>query len=134
MKVLFVSLGCDKNLVDSEEMITRLVAAGHEMVDDEAEAECAVVNTCCFIGDAQEESVSTILEMADLKKEGTLKTLIVTGCLAQRYADDILRELPEVDAVVGTGSYEKIVQVVDELLAKMQEDRNYPGLRYPDHP
>ena len=95
MKLLFVSLGCDKNLVDSEEMLGLLTANGFEIVDDETRAEVIVVNTCCFINDAKEESVNTILEMAEYKKEGTCKVLIVTGCMAQRYKNEIIEEVPE---------------------------------------
>ena len=84
MKLLFISLGCDKNLVDSEVMLGMLAQRGYSFTDDESEAEAVVVNTCCFIGDAKEESINTILEMAELKKSGQLKALIVTGCLAQR--------------------------------------------------
>ncbi len=101
MKLLFISLGCDKNLVDSEEMLGMLAGNGHEIVDDEDEAEVIVVNTCCFIGDAKEESVNTILEMAEKKKAGTCKVLIVTGCMAQRYKEEISEEIPEVDAILG---------------------------------
>ena len=93
MKLLFISLGCDKNLVDSEEMLGMLAADGHEIVDDEDEAEVIIVNTCCFIGDAKEESVNTILEMAEKKKAGTCKVLIVTGCMAQRYKKEISEEI-----------------------------------------
>ena len=93
MKLLFVSLGCDKNLVDSEEMLGLLTGNGFEIVDDETEAEAIVVNTCCFINDAKEESVNTILEMARWKEEGSAKALIVTGCLAQRYKEEILKEI-----------------------------------------
>ncbi len=90
MKILFISLGCDKNLVDSEEMLGLLTANGHEIVDDETEADAIVINTCCFIHDAKEESVNTILEMAEYKKSGTCKGLIVTGCMAQRYKEEII--------------------------------------------
>ena len=102
MKLLFVSLGCDKNLVDSEEMLGLLTGNGFEIVDDETEAEAIVVNTCCFINDAKEESVNTILEMAEYKKIGSCKVLVVTGCMAQRYKNEIIEEVPEVDAVLGT--------------------------------
>ena len=95
MKILFVSLGCDKNLVDSEEMIGDLTQAGYEITDDEEEAEAAVVNTCCFINDAKKESIESILELAQRKTDGRLKALIVAGCLAQRYSEDILREIPK---------------------------------------
>ena len=114
MRILFISLGCDKNLVDSEEMITLLSSSGHEMVDDEAEADAIIINTCCFIQDAKEESVNTILEMARYRREGRLKALIVTGCLAQRYRTEILDEIPEVDAIIGTSSYPAIVQALNQ--------------------
>ena len=97
MNVLFISLGCDKNLVDSEVMIGLLADRGYQMTDDETQADVIVINTCCFIHDAKEESIQTILEMAEFKKTGTLKALIVTGCLAQRYHNEILEEIPEVD-------------------------------------
>ncbi len=117
MNVLFISLGCDKNLVDSEVMLGLLDAKGYRIVDDEQEADIIVINTCCFIHDAKEESIRTILEMAEYKKEGRLKALIVTGCLAQRYQQEILKEIPEVDAVVGTTSYDRIIRVIEEALA-----------------
>ncbi len=116
MNILFVSLGCDKNLVDSEVMLGILMARGHRMVDDEAIADVIVVNTCCFIHDAKEESIQTILEMADYKTKGSLKALIVTGCLAQRYQKEIFEEIPEVDAVLGTASYHKIAEAIDRVL------------------
>lgn len=116
MNILFVSLGCDKNLVDSEVMLGLLVQQGHQMVDSEELADIIVVNTCCFINDAKEESIQTILEMAEYKKEGTLKALIVTGCLAQRYKQEILDEIEEVDAVLGTTSYDKIIEAIDVAL------------------
>lgn len=102
MNILFISLGCDKNLVDSEVMLGLLDKKGYKIVDEESEADVIVINTCCFINDAKEESVQTILEMAEYKKEGSLKALVVTGCLAQRYQQEILDEIPEVDAVLGT--------------------------------
>ena len=117
MKLLFVSLGCDKNLVDSEDMLGVLTRAGHEIVDDENEAEAIIINTCCFIHDAKEESVETILEMAEYKKAGTCKVLIVTGCMAQRYKQEIIEEIPEVDAVLGTTSYGEILKAVEEAVA-----------------
>ena len=101
LKLLFVSLGCDKNLVDTEFMLGMLRDDGIEMTDDEQEADVIIVNTCCFINDAKEESINTILEMAELKKEARLKSLIVTGCLAQRYKEEIVKEIPEVDAILG---------------------------------
>lgn len=117
MNILFISLGCDKNLVDSEVMLGILASRGHRMVDDETLADVIVVNTCCFIHDAKEESIQTILEMAEYKTSGSLKALIVTGCLAQRYQKEILEEIPEVDAVLGTASYDKIAEAIDQALA-----------------
>ena len=117
MKILFISLGCDKNLADSEEMLGLLTGSGHEIVDSEEEAEAIVINTCCFIHDAKEESVNTILEMAEYKKSGTCKVLIVTGCMAQRYKEEITQEIPEVDAVLGTTSYGDIVKALNEAQA-----------------
>ena len=116
MKVLFVSLGCDKNLVDSEVMLGLLRDKGHEITNDEAQAEVIVVNTCSFIHDAREESIQTILEMAELKKNGVCRLLIVSGCLAEKYRDEVLEELPEVDAVVGTTAYDTICGVIDKSL------------------
>lgn len=117
MNILFISLGCDKNLVDSEVMLGLLAAKGYRMVDDEMQADIIIVNTCCFIHDAKEESIQTILEMAQYKTDGRLKVLVVTGCLAQRYQQEILDEIPEVDVVLGTTSYDKIVEAVEEALA-----------------
>lgn len=116
MNLLFISLGCDKNLVDSEVMLGLLAKEGYQMVDDEQEADVIVINTCCFIHDAKEESIQTILEMAQYKEEGRLKALIVTGCLAQRYQQEILDEIPEVDAVLGTTAYTEIVRAIEEAL------------------
>lgn len=116
MKILFVSLGCDKNLVDSEVMLGLLREKNYEITDDDNQADVVVVNTCCFIGDAKEESINTILEMAELKKTARLKALVVTGCLAQRYQEEIRKEIPEVDAVLGTKSIEDICDAVDEAL------------------
>ena len=118
MNLLFISLGCDKNLVDSEVMLGILDEKGWSIVDDEAQADVIVINTCCFIHDAKEESIETILEMAEYKKEGRLKALIVTGCLAQRYQREILEEIPEVDAVLGTTSYDKIAEAIEKALAE----------------
>ena len=116
MNILFISLGCDKNLSDSEEMLGLLTEKGHNIVNSEEEADAIVINTCCFIHDAKEESVETILEMAEYKKAGSLKALIVTGCMAQRYKEEIIQEIPEVDAVLGTTSYGDIVKALDEVL------------------
>ena len=117
MKILFISLGCDKNLADSEEMLGLLTAGGHEITDDETQADAIVINTCCFIKDAKEESVETILEMAEYKKTGSCHALIVTGCMAQRYQKEIIEEVPEVDAVLGTTSYGDIVKALEEAAA-----------------
>lgn len=117
MKILFISLGCDKNLADSEEMLGLLTAGGHEITDDETQADAIVINTCCFIKDAKEESVETILEMAEYKKTGSCHALIVTGCMAQRYQKEIIEEVTEVDAVLGTTSYGDIVKALEEAVA-----------------
>ena len=134
MNVLFISLGCDKNLVDSEVMIGLLADRGYQMTDDETRADVIVINTCCFIHDAKEESIQTILEMAEYKKTGTLKALIVTGCLAQRYQEEILEEIPEVDEVLGTTSYDKIVEAIEEALEGRGGVRieDIDALRLPD--
>ena len=116
MKILFISLGCDKNLVDTEVMLGLLASRGYEMTDDETRADVIVINTCCFIHDAKEESIQNILEMAEYKKRGTVKALIVTGCLAQRYRQEIIDEIPEVDEVLGTTAYDKILDAVDAAL------------------
>lgn len=117
MKVLFVSLGCDKNLVDSEMMLGMLGEKGYTFTDDETEADIVVVNTCCFIGDAKEESINTLLEMGELKKNGQIQVLIAAGCLAQRYREEIQQEIPQVDAIVGTTAIEEIVAAIGEVLA-----------------
>ena len=118
MKILFVSLGCDKNLVDSEEMLGDLTQAGYEITDDEEAAEAAVINTCCFINDAKKESIESILELARRRTDGQFRALIVTGCLAQRYSQDILREIPEVDAVIGTTAQDTLLQTLEEVLGR----------------
>ena len=115
-KILFISLGCDKNLVDTEYMIGSLAGSGYEITDDDAKADVIVINTCSFIHDAQDESVSNILSMAKHKEDGNLKALIIAGCLAQQYGDDILDELPEVDAVIGTNSYDMLPQIIERVL------------------
>ena len=117
MNILFVSLGCDKNLVDSEVMLGLLAEKGYFFTDDEAEADVVVVNTCCFINDAKEESINTILDMAELKKSGQIKALLVTGCLAQRYKEEIQTEIPEVDAILGTTAILSIAQALEEVLS-----------------
>jgi len=116
MKILCISLGCDKNLVDTEMMLGLLNRDGHTFTDDEQEAEIILVNTCCFIGDAKEESVNTILEMAELKQTGKCRALIVCGCLAQRYKQEIIDEIPEVDGILGTTTYDEISAVLAQAL------------------
>lgn len=116
MRIMFVSLGCDKNLVDTENMLGILKDKGFEFTDDEMQADAIAVNTCCFIHDAKQESINTILEMAEHKKDAVCKALIVTGCLAHRYKDEITKEIPEVDALIGTSSYDKIAEVVLSVL------------------
>ena len=108
MKILCISLGCDKNLVDTEMMLGLLNKDGHTFTDDENEADIILINTCCFINDAKEESVNTILEMAEYKKSGKCRALIVTGCMAQRYKEEIIKEIPEVDGILGTSTYDEI--------------------------
>lgn len=115
MKILFVSLGCDKNLVDTEFMLGTLRDAGHTFTNEETQADVIVINSCCFINDAKEESINTILEMAEYKDTGSCKVLIVTGCLAERYKDEIIKEIPQVDAVLGTNSYEEISKAIEEV-------------------
>lgn len=122
MNILFVSLGCDKNLVDSEVMLGMLKERGYTFTDDQTQADAAVVNTCCFINDAKEESIQTILELAELKKIGQLKALVVAGCLAQRYQAEIQKEIEEVDAIIGTTALEKVVETLDEVLAGKGEN------------
>ena len=116
MKIMFISLGCDKNLVDTEEMLGILGAEGYSFTNDETEADIIVINSCCFINDAKEESINTILEMAEYKNSGSLKVLVVTGCLAERYKDEIIKEIPEVDAILGTSSYDKIAEAIKSSL------------------
>lgn len=121
MKILFVSLGCDKNLVDTEFMLGTLRDVGHTFTNDETEADVIVINSCCFINDAKEESINTILEMAEYKDKGSCKVLIVTGCLAERYRDEIIAEIPQVDVILGTNSYEEIAKAIEEVRAHTGE-------------
>ena len=121
MKILFVSLGCDKNLVDTEFMLGTLRDAGHTFTNDETEADVIVINSCCFINDAKEESINTILEMAEYKDKGSCKVLIVTGCLAERYRDEIIAEIPQVDVILVTNSYEEIAKAIEEVRAHTGE-------------
>lgn len=113
MKIYFISLGCDKNLVESEYMLGLLFDAGHILTEEEEEADAIIINTCCFIHDAKQESIETILEAAEFKKNGNCKVLIVTGCLAQRYRREIIDEIPEVDAVLGTASFDEVAKVLE---------------------
>ena len=123
MKIMFISLGCDKNLVDTEMMLGILAEQGFTFTDAEEEAEAVVVNTCCFINDAKEESINTLLEMAELKKSGQLKALIAAGCLAQRYKEEIQKEIPEVDAILGTMAIEQIAEALNGVLAGESRNR-----------
>ena len=122
MKILFVSLGCDKNLVDTEVMLGLLSEKGYTFTDDEEVADIVVVNTCCFIGDAKEESIQNILSMAKRKESGRLKALIVSGCLAQRYPEEIQKEIPEVDAIIGTTAIDEIVNTIEKVLENKPEN------------
>ena len=122
-KILFISLGCDKNLVDSERMLGYLEGEGYQFTDAEEEADVIVVNTCCFINDAKEESIETILEMARYRREGKCRALIVAGCLAQRYQKEIQEEIEEVDAVLGTTTYDAIAETVEQVLGGRKEMR-----------
>ena len=123
IKLFCVSLGCDKNLVDTEKMLGVAGGLGVSFTDDETEADAILINTCCFIGDAKEESVNTILEMARYKEEGKCRALIVAGCLAQRYKQEIIDEIPEVDAILGTTSYEEIGNVLTRLFGEEKEKK-----------
>lgn len=125
MKVLLISLGCDKNLVDSEVMLGLLNKAGHQITNDETEADVVVVNTCAFIKDAKEESINTIIEMGKLKKTGKLKKLIVAGCLSQRYKDEIMTELPEIDVIIGATNFDKIVEAIGTDEEAIVDDIDY---------
>ncbi len=129
MNILFISLGCDKNLVDSEEMIGLLRTAGHDITNEEAQADVVVINTCSFIHDAKDESVETIIEMCELKKQGMIRGIIVTGCLVQYYKEDMLKELPEIDAILGTTAYEEIADAISHIQdghqTKYFKDINY---------
>lgn len=133
MNILLVSLGCDKNLVDSEMMIGMLAEKGYAFTDDEAEADIIVVNTCCFINDAKEESIHTLLEMAELRKAGKVRALIAAGCLAQRYQEEIRQEIEEVDAIVGTTAIDKIVDAIEEVLGGKHENHLEDINRAPVH-
>ena len=119
MDIYFVSLGCDKNLVDSEMMVTSLRQSGYNIIYDACRADVIVVNTCCFIGDAKEESINTLIEMARYKEEGKCQLLVAAGCLAQRYHEEIKKELPEVDVIIGTTAYESLIASIEKALGKV---------------
>jgi ribosomal protein S12 methylthiotransferase len=121
IKISFISLGCDKNLVDSEVMLGLLRDKGYKLINDEREADVIVVNTCGFIQDAKEESIETIIEMGQYKENGNCKALIVTGCLAQRYQEELIKEMPEIDAILGTANYDKVIEAVESVL----KDKKY---------
>lgn len=116
MKIFFLSLGCDKNLCDSEHMIYRLSKKGYEFTDDESDADIIIINTCAFIGDAKEESINEILRLSSYKEEGRCRAVIACGCLAERYQEEILKEIPELDGVLGTASFDQIEEVVEKAL------------------
>ncbi|MBH9748290.1 30S ribosomal protein S12 methylthiotransferase RimO, partial [Clostridioides difficile] len=115
LKIALESLGCSKNLVDAEIMMGILNNKGYKLIGDFEEADVIIVNTCGFIESAKQESIDTIINFAELKKTGNLKLLIVTGCLAQRYSEELKTEIPEIDAIVGTGSYQNIDKILKEL-------------------
>lgn len=131
MKILFISLGCDKNLVDSEEMLGLLSSQGYSFTNDETEADIIIINSCCFINDAKEESINTILEMTECKKNNICKALIVTGCLAQRYKDEIIKEIPEVDGMLGTANYDSIVNVINQCINSTEKENYFSLERLP---
>src|ERR671925_1353646 len=130
MKLGLISLGCPKNLVDSEVMLGLAQTAGHELTNAAADAEVLVVNTCAFIDRAKQESIDTILEMAQHKKNGACRRLVVTGCLAERYRDELKKEIPEIDAVLGTGEVPAIVGAI----AGVQAPQAAPLTFYSQHP
>src|SRR5438874_6553163 len=120
MKIGMISLGCPKNLVDSEVMLGLAREAGHQLTQDAADADVLVVNTCAFIDSAKQESIDAILEMAERKKDGACRRLIVTGCLAERYREELKAEIPEIDAVLGTGEVPQIVQAIGNDSARLK--------------
>ena len=134
-KIMFISLGCDKNLVDSEKMSAELIDAGFSVTDESREAEVCVINTCCFIHDAKQESIDTIIETGELKKKGKLKYLIITGCLATRYAEDIKEALPEVDAILSSSASDELIATVNSLYKGNLKDKSIskPIDREPEH-
>ncbi len=134
-KIMFISLGCDKNLVDSEKMSAELIEAGFSVTDESREAEVCVINTCCFIHDAKQESIDTIIETGELKKKGKLKYLIITGCLATRYAEDIKEALPEVDAILSSSASDELITTINSLYMGNLKDKSIskPIDREPEH-
>lgn len=134
MKIYFVSLGCDKNLVDSEMMLTSLRKDGFEITNDETEAEIIIVNTCCFIGDAKEESINTLLEMAEYKEAARCRLLVAAGCLAQRYHEEIQTEIPEVDVIIGTMGYENLTVALKQALEEKQVVESLKDINYLPEP
>jgi len=133
-KIFFVSLGCDKNLVDTEVMLGHIVDAGYELINEESEADVIIVNTCSFIHDAKEESVRTILEMAQYKKEGHLKGLVAVGCLTQRYREEIVQEIPELDGALGTSNYDEIVEALDHIILRQEPYISFKDINYACEP
>ncbi|MBR0063217.1 MAG: 30S ribosomal protein S12 methylthiotransferase RimO, partial [Oscillospiraceae bacterium] len=125
-KVLMISLGCAKNLIDSEQMLALLDKAGYEVTDEPEEADCAVINTCAFIESAQSEAIENILKVAAYKETGKLRKLVVAGCLAQRYKQELLEEMPEVDAVIGTAAADKVVEAIEGEQREYFADINAP--------
>ena len=134
-KIMFISLGCDKNLVDSEKMSAELIEAGFSVTDESREAEVCIINTCCFIHDAKQESIDTIIETGELKKKGKLKYLIITGCLATRYAEDIKEALPEVDAILSSSASDELIATINFLYKGNLKDKSIskPIDREPEH-
>ena len=136
VKVFVMSLGCDKNLADTEHMMGIMAADGYSFTQDEEEADVIIINTCCFINDAKEESVNALLELAEYKKSGKCSALIVTGCLAQRYKNEIMEEIPEVDAVISMNSEGALPETLMRILDGTQVERMIgdatPGVYDPD--
>ncbi|MDO5410267.1 MAG: 30S ribosomal protein S12 methylthiotransferase RimO [Lachnospiraceae bacterium] len=133
MKIFFASLGCDKNLVDAESMLGYFSRAGYEFTEDESEADVIFVNTCCFINDAKEESIQTILDMAAWKEKGKCRVLAASGCLAQRYQDEIMKLIPELDGIIGINDCDRAVELVDSLLAGKEHQNLVSGEDLPVH-
>ena len=126
MKIGMVSLGCPKNLVDSEVMLGLAQKAGHQLTRDPESADVLVVNTCAFIDKAKQESIDTILEMAEFKKTGACRKLVVTGCLAERYRDELQEQIPEIDAILGTGEVPEIIGAIAQPVRLLRCERRNP--------